>query len=138
MKRVFRILAIAAIIFAAMQFGIWIDKALAASVPFTWPAVTTNCDLSTANDIAGYVILWGTTQGGPYPNEHIVTTPSTSTLVDVGDQDGVDLYFVAVTYDIDGNRTDDPGGCGTSPEVAVNFPTKIPTFPSLAAGAVVP
>ena len=56
MKRVLRILAIAAIIFAAMQLGIWVNKAMAQNVQLQWTAATTNCDLTVADDVAGYVI----------------------------------------------------------------------------------
>jgi hypothetical protein len=138
MKRVIRTLVMAAIIFAAMQVGWWVNKAMAQSVQLNWGAVVQNCDLSVANDIAGYVILWGTNLGGPYPNEHIVSTPSISTTIDVGSQEGSSVYFVAVAYDINSNRSDDPGGCGTSPELVVNFPMVLPSPPSLLTGVVVP
>ena len=127
------------IILLALAFAVmFATTAMAQSVQLNWAAVVQNCDLSVADDIAGYVVLWGTNPGGPYPNEHIVSTPSTSTTVDVGPQEGNSVYFVAVAYDINSNRSDDPGGCGTSPELIVNFPMALPSPPSLLTGVVVP
>jgi len=138
MKRVGRILLYTAIIFAAMMLARWTTNAFADTATLSWNATTENCDLSVAEDVAGYVILWGTQNGGPYPNEHIVTTPSTTTTVDVGNQDGTTLYFVGVTYDINGNRSDDPGGCGYSLETSVNFPVGIPAAMTGLAGVAGP
>ena len=138
MKRVLRILAIAAIIFAAMQLGIWVNKAMAQNVQLQWTATTTNCDLTVAEDVAGYVVLWGPNQGGPYPNEEVLGAPTISTIVDVGPQENTTLYFVNVAYDVNGNRSDDAGGCGYSNEVAVNFPGVAPGPGQGMTGAVVP
>ncbi|MDF1525865.1 MAG: hypothetical protein RRA15_06455 [bacterium] len=39
-----------------------------ASVTLSWNPPVFSCDGSTLDDLAGYVVLWGTTPGGPYLN----------------------------------------------------------------------
>jgi len=111
------------LVFPCMAFG--------ASVSLSWSPPVFSCDGSTLNDLAGYVILWGPTSGGPYPNMHNVDDPAaTSATVNVGSQENTTLYFVSVSVDSSGNRSDDAGGCGTSNETSVSFGSVSPSPPS--------
>ena len=97
---------------------------------FSWIPPTTNCDLSSITDFAGYVILWGYDFGGPYPYEqHIDDAFATSAVVDFGQVSGATIYAVIVSINIHGNRSDDIGGCGYSNEKTFPFPA-IPPGPS--------
>jgi hypothetical protein len=110
-----------------------------ASVTFSWNVPTTSCDGSTLDDLSGYAIMWGTSPGGPYVNQHNVSNPqATSTTVNVGPAENVTLYFIAVSVDTSGNRSDDSGGCGTSNEVAVSFSSLAPSPPTNFRGVPAP
>jgi hypothetical protein len=128
------------IILLAMALALVLSvPAMGASVNLTWTPPTVNCDSSDLNDLSGYVILWGDTAGGPYTSQHDVDDPfAVSASVDVGQVENVTLYFVTVSVDMSGNRTDDIGGCGYSNEITVPFPRTYPAAPTGVAGAVVP
>jgi len=105
--------------------------AFGASVTLTWERPVFSCDGSTLDDLAGFIIMWGTRSGGPYPNMHNVDNPSaTSATVNVGSQENTTLYFVSVSVDTSGNRSDDAGGCGTSNEVSVTLESVAPSPPT--------
>ena len=111
--------------------------ALGASVTFSWNPPVFSCDGSTLGDLAGYVLLWGTSPGGPYPNQHHVDDPdATSASVNVGSVENATLYFVSVSVDSSGNRSDDVGGCGSSNEVAIPFGSVSPSPPTGLSGTV--
>jgi hypothetical protein len=104
--------------------------ALGASVTLTWNPPIFSCDGSTLNDLAGYVVLWGPNSGGPYPNLHNVDDPAaTSATVNIGSVENVTMYFVSVSVDSSGNRSDDVGGCGPSNEAAISFGAVLPSPP---------
>lgn len=111
-----------------------------ASVNLNWSTPTVNCDGTAMTDLAGYVIQWGETSGGPYPNLHNVDDPAaTSATVNVGTLENTTLYFTVVSIDTSGNRSDDPTyGCGTSPEASVPFNPLCPSPPATLTGAVGP
>ena len=110
--------------------------ALGASVSLNWSPPVFSCDGSTLDDLAGYVVLWGSSPGGPYLNQHNVDDPlATSAVVNVGSMENVTLYFVSVSVDSSGNRSDDNGGCGPSNEVAISFGAVPPSPPSSLSGA---
>lgn len=128
-----RILLVAVLLLAL------VSVANAASVTLSWNLPTENCDLSALTDYDRTVIRWGTTSGGPYPNTHVVSSPTeTTATLDVGQQDGTTLYFVAAGVDASGNYSDGPGGCGTSGEVAVPFGQILPSPPTNLTGAQAP
>lgn len=105
--------------------------AFGASVTLQWTPPEYSCDGSQLDDLAGYVIMWGSSPGGPYPNQHNVDNPNaTSATVNVGSVENVTLYFVSVSVDSSGNRSDDLGGCGTSNEIPVSFNAVSPSPPS--------
>ena len=80
-------------------------NAHAASVSLTWTAPQFSCDGSVLDDLAGYVMVWGTSPGGPYPNQHNVDDPlATSVVIDVGPVENVTLYFRGASVDTSGNR----------------------------------
>jgi len=111
--------------------------AMGASVTLHWNAPVFSCDGSSLDDLAGYVILWGTRPGGPYPNQHHVDDPNaTSTSVNLGSIESQTLYFVSVSVDSSGNRSDDLGGCGTSNETSVSFSAVAPSPPTGLSGTV--
>ena len=111
--------------------------ALGASVTFNWSPPATNCDGSSLNDLHGYALLWGSTPGGPYLNQHNVDDPTaTSVTINVGAVENSTLYFVAVSVDDSGNRSDDLGGCGVSNEISVSFGAVPPSPPSGLVGRV--
>jgi hypothetical protein len=110
--------------------------ALGASVSLNWNPPVFSCDGSSLDDLAGYVIMWGLNPGGPYPNLHNVDDPTaTSDVVNVGSVENVTLYFVSVSVDSSGNRSDDSGGCGPSNEVSISFGALPPSPPSSLSGA---
>ena len=112
----------------------WI--ASGASVSLSWNPPTFSCDGSTLDDLAGYVVLWGSNSGGPYPNQHNVDDPAaTSATVNVGAVENVTLYFVSVSVDSSGNRSDDVGGCGPSNEETISFGAVSPSPPTSLTGA---
>ena len=105
--------------------------ALGASVTLRWTPPVFSCDGSALSDLAGYMILWGSDPGGPYPNRHVVDDPeATSAVVNVGAVEGRTLYFVTVSVDSSGNRSDGYGGCGASNEVAASFGAMPPSPPT--------
>ena len=113
------------------------SPALAQNVSLSWVLPSINCDGSNLTDLAGTYIMWGDTMGGPYPNLVNVADPlATAVVVDVGSQEMVDLYFVAVSYDILGNRSDDAEGCGVSLETSIPFGPIPPAPPTGLTGAV--
>jgi hypothetical protein len=117
------ILLIFVLLFPCLAFG--------ASVSLNWERPVFSCDGSTLDDLAGYIIMWGTRPGGPYPNMHNVDNPAaTSATVNVGSQENTTLYFVSVSVDTSGNRSDDLGGCGTSNEVSVTLESVAPSPPT--------
>jgi len=110
--------------------------ALGASVSLTWNPPVFSCDGSTLDDLAGYVILWGSNSGGPYPNQHHVDDPAaTSTTINVGAVENMTLYFVSVSVDSSGNRSDDAGGCGPSNEDSISFGAVSPSPPTGLSGS---
>lgn len=105
--------------------------ATGASVTLSWTPPVFSCDGSTLDDLAGYVVMWGTRSGGPYPNLHNVDNAlATSTVVDVGPVEDQTLYFVMVSVDSSGNRSDDSGGCGTSNQAAITLSAMPPSPPT--------
>ena len=127
-----------AIGFFTLVFGVCGKKAEAASAELSWDVPSQNCDGSELTDLDRYVIRWGDTQGGPYPDVSVVSNPAdTTTVVDVGDQDDTTLYFIMVSVDTAGNYSDGPGGCGTSNEVAVPFAPIFPSHPTNLLGVQV-
>ena len=111
--------------------------ASSASVSLRWNPPTFSCDGSSLDDLAGYVIMWGSSPGGPYLNQHNVDDPAaTSATVNLGAVENVTLYFVSVSVDSSGNRSDDVGGCGPSNEVAIPFGAVSPSPPTSLTGAV--
>ena len=110
--------------------------ATAASVTLNWNPPVFSCDGSTLDDLAGYIIMWGSNPGGPYPNLHNVDDPNaTSATVNVGSVENITLYFVSVSVDSSGNRSDDVGGCGPSNETSVSFGAVPPSPPSSLTAA---
>ncbi len=104
--------------------------ALAATVTFNWVAPAFNCDGSDLNDLSGYAIMWGAASGGPYLNQHNVDDSlATSVTVNVGTVENTTLYFVAISVDSAGNRSDDLGACGASNEVSISFGPVAPAPP---------
>ena len=111
--------------------------AMGATVNLSWNPPVFSCDGSTLNDLAGYVVLWGTTPGGPYLNQHNVDDAlATSASVNVGSVENITLYFTSVSVDSSGNRSDDNGGCGPSNEVAISFGAVPPSPPTGFTGSV--
>ena len=111
--------------------------AMGASVTLSWTPPDFSCDGSALTDLGGYVILWGSSPGGPYTNQHHVDDPmAASATVNVGPVENVTLYFVSVSVDTSGNRSDDAGGCGPSNEVAISFGAVSPSPPTGLEGAV--
>lgn len=105
--------------------------ALGANVTLSWSPPVFSCDGSSLDDLAGYVIMWGSDPGGPYPNLHNVDDPGAiSATVNVGPVENITLYFVSVSVDSSGNRSDDVGGCGTSNETSVSFGAVSPSPPT--------
>lgn len=104
--------------------------ALGASVTLSWTPPMFSCDGSILDDLAGYIVMWGPNSGGPYPNLHNVDDPAaTSATVNIGSVENVTMYFVSVSVDSSGNRSDDVGGCGPSNEVQVSFGAVPPSPP---------
>ena len=104
--------------------------ALGASVTLNWDPPIFSCDGSTLNDLAGYVILWGSNSGGPYPYLHNVDDPTAASVtVNIGSVENITMYFASVSVDSSGNRSDDVGGCGLSNEVAISFGPVLPSPP---------
>jgi hypothetical protein len=111
--------------------------ALGASVTLNWTPPTFSCDGSTLDDLAGYIVLWGTNSRGPYTNLHNVDDPAaTSATVNIGPVENVTMYFTSVSVDSSGNRSDDVGGCGPSNEVAISF-GPVPPSPPVGLSATV-
>ena len=135
-RRGFLYVALACLAMAFILAGSVI-VAQAASVTFTWTPPVLSCDGSDLHDLAGYAMLWGTNPGGPYPNQHSVDDPATTTVtIDVGQVESVTLYFVSVSIDSYGNRSDDIDGCGTSNEVSFPFGPVSPSPPTNLQGVV--
>ncbi len=110
--------------------------AFGASVSLSWNPPVFSCDGSSLDDLAGYVIMWGSSPGGPYLNQHNVDDPAaTSATVNLGAVENVTLYFVSVSVDSSGNRSDDVGGCGPSNEEAISFGAVPPNPPTGLTGA---
>jgi hypothetical protein len=111
-------------------FVIFPCNVFAATVTFDWVAPTLNCDGSDLNDLSGYAIMWGAASGGPYLNQHNVDdSHATSVTVNVGTVENTTLYFVAISVDSAGNRSDDLGACGASNEVSISFGPVAPAPP---------
>ena len=107
-----------------------------ASVSLTWNPPLFSCDGSTLNDLTGYVILWDSNSGGPYPSEHHVDDPAvTSATINLGSVENMTLYFVSVSVDNAANRSDDVGGCGTNNEKIISFGSVSPNPPTSLTGA---
>ena len=116
------------------------SPAWATEVQFTWTPPATNCDGSGLTDLAGYVIRWGPVSGGPYTNNFTVNDPAAvSATVDFGVvPEGSVVYAVSVSFDANGNFSDDPEGCGASNEVAIPFPMVHPSPPTGMTGVIAP
>jgi hypothetical protein len=126
----FSIALILILIFPGFAFG--------SSVTLNWNPPQFSCDGSTLDDLAGYVVLWGFNPGGPYPNQHHVDDPlATSANVNVGPVENTTLYFVSVSVDSSGNRSDDNGGCGTSNEAVISIGAVSPSPPTGLTGVMV-
>lgn len=108
----------------------------ASSATISWTPPTENCDLSGVS-IAGYYVKWGSVAGGPYTDEVLINDPSaTSYSIPVGAVSDTTLYFVPVTLNTFGVRSDDSSGCGVHSEVAVYFPLVTPLHPTNLQGVV--
>ena len=104
-------------------------------VTLSWISPEFNCDGSDLDDLSGYVVMWGDTSGGPYTGQHSVDDPNaTSAVVDITGIENTTIYFVAVSVDTSGNRSDDVGGCGYSNEYSHPFPRTYPEPPSGVVG----
>ena len=124
-------------ILLALVLALIASPVMAADVWLSWTPPLLSCDGSGLTDLFGYVVTWGQNPGGPYPNEHSVDDPNaTGTTINVGTVENTTLYFVAVSVDTSGNRSDDAGGCGWSNEVLIPFGATPPSPPAGVAGEV--
>lgn len=99
-------------------------------VTLSWTAPTLNCDDSPLNDLGGYIIKWWYADTPEVVVEQDVGNVLTATIDLIGNVEGKDVVFVAVSYDTSGNRSDDVGGCGASAEVIVPFEITYPRPPA--------
>jgi len=75
------------------------------SVTLSWTAPTQNTDGSPLTDLAGFNIKYGTTPGGPYPNEVSISNPSITTFV-VSPLTSGNWFFVATAFNALGVESD--------------------------------
>jgi hypothetical protein len=85
------------------SFSISVVGAAQGSVTLSWTPPTTNEDGTQLNDLAGYRIYWGTTQG-VYPNAAPIDNPGTATYV-LDNLTPNKYYFVATAVDTSGNES---------------------------------
>ena len=115
---VFMVLALAGVAFADGQ------------VDLNWPTPTTNCDTTPLTDLAGYTVKWWFSDTPGTIVEQDVGLVNAVTIDLIGNVEGKTVIFVVVSYDTSGNRSDDPQGCGTSPEANAVFPITFPSYPA--------
>jgi hypothetical protein len=84
-------------------FSISVVDAAPGSATLTWTPPTTNEDGSPLNDLAGYRVYWGTTQG-VYASSAVIDNPGTATYV-VDNLTPNKYYFVATAVDTAGNES---------------------------------
>ena len=112
------------------------DASADATVDLNWQTPTTNCDLTQLDDLAGYVIKWWFTDTPSVVVEQPVGLVNTAAITLIGDVEGKTVMFAITSIDNNGNRSDDPNGCGHSNEVTVPFVVTFPSPPT-AVGATV-
>lgn len=86
-----------------ISFSISVVDSAPGSVTLSWTPPTANEDGTVLNDLAGYRIYWGTTQG-VYPNSAPIDNPGTATYV-LGNLTPSKYYFVATAIDTSGNES---------------------------------
>jgi hypothetical protein len=129
-KRWVKVATVAVIIAIAFILAMVGNVFADASVPLSWTAPQFNCDGSTLDDLSGYVIKWWN-QDTPGTAIEVDVGLVTSTVINlIGDVEGKSFVFVAVSKDSNGNRSDDPGGCGASNEKVVPFGITYPAPPT--------
>lgn len=71
----------------------------------SWTAPTLNTDGSPLTDLAGFIVYYGLTQGGPYTTEEQINDPAAVGLItqDIS-PDGM-YYFVVTAFDSSGNES---------------------------------
>ncbi len=117
------------ILFALIAFVMLSGTAFAVTVTGNWQAPTTNCDGSPLTDLGGYVVFWGFSSGA-YTDSLDVGNVNTVTIPFVdSDVEGQTVYIAVASYDLAGNRSDDPSGCGLSNEVSRPFAVTFPSPP---------
>lgn len=104
-----------------------------ADVLLGWEAPTTNVDGTPLTDLAGFTVYGATISDG-YQNPlfNLDVGDVITTTVDVGDQEGVTLYFVVTAYDTSDNESD------YSNEVSIPFPANPPAAPTNLTGTIQP
>jgi hypothetical protein len=79
--------------------------ALVAAEPLNlqWDAVTLNADGSPLTDFCDYIVYWGTTRGGPYPNSVNVGSATRASIGNLSP--ALVYYFVVTAKDTTGNES---------------------------------
>jgi hypothetical protein len=77
-------------------FNIQVVATAMGSTTLSWTPPTQNTDGSPLNDLAGYKVYWGTSQGN-YPNSVTVANPGLATYV-VNQLTPAQWYFVVTAY----------------------------------------
>jgi hypothetical protein len=129
-KRWVKVATVAVIIAIAFILGMVGSLFADVSVPLVWTEPVLNCDGSNLDDLAGYIVLWWNQASPGTIVELDVGLVTTTTVSLIGNVEGLTYVFAVVSKDENGNRSDDPDGCGTSPQkVAGPFPATVPGPP---------
>jgi hypothetical protein len=83
-------------------FSINVVATASGSATLNWNAPTTNTDGSPLNDLAGYKVYWGTSQGN-YPNSQTLNVGIQTFVVEP--LTPATWYFVVTARDTDGNES---------------------------------
>jgi hypothetical protein len=75
------------------------------SATLSWVSPTENTDDTPYTDPGGYKIYYGTSQGGPYPDQVIISDPNILTI-DIDGLTEATYYFVATAYNVAGEESD--------------------------------
>jgi trimeric autotransporter adhesin len=77
-------------------FNVTVQAVAVGSATLSWTPPTTNTDGSPLNDLAGYKVYWGTSQGN-YPNSTTLANPGLTSYVVTNLASGT-YFFVATAY----------------------------------------
>jgi hypothetical protein len=89
---------------ALPAFGIVVQAPVTGSATLSWTAPTQKDDGSPLDDLAGYKVYWGTSQG-TYPNSADISNPGVTMYV-VDDLAPGTYYFVTTAYDSADNESE--------------------------------